>query len=158
MRAFLVESDAGGDPCAGDHEQDAAAFRYMLGTTAQGGDERSGMHTLVVCDDDPFDRNLQPIGECGAVVVPGRSGDDDVDIGDAERGPVQAVACHLGGSAIVSPGLIRLASSSSTRATVWVVDAVFPCRSTAITASCRGASPNDADTAAIPLRIARAEV
>jgi hypothetical protein len=97
VAALAVESGAGGDSCAGDDQQDAAAFRDVFGRTAKGGYERSGVHMLVVCDGDPFDGYIEQGGECGAVAVPGGSSDDDVDIGGGERGLVEAVAGRLGG-------------------------------------------------------------
>lgn len=60
--------------------------------------------------------------------------------------------------AIVSPGRMCCASSSSFSATVCVVDAVLPYRSTVMTASCFGVSPKTSDIFAIPFRMAQADV
>jgi len=46
----------------------------------------------------------------------------------------------------------------STSATTWVVDAVFPYRSTVMTAGLRGWPPSASSTTFMPLRMARAEV
>ena len=50
------------------------------------------MHALVVGDGDPFHRYRELGGQCRAIRVPGRRGDDDVDVGKSERGLLEAVA------------------------------------------------------------------
>ena len=67
---------------------------------------------LVVGDGDPFHRDCELGGQCRAIPVPGRRGDDDVDVGKFERGLLEAAAGDLGaggGELLVHRG--RLAES-----------------------------------------------
>ena len=53
------------------------------------------MHLLVVGDDDPLGGYVEVRSECGTISVPCRRGDDDIDVGQRQRGVVQAVVCRL---------------------------------------------------------------
>ena len=53
------------------------------------------MHALVVCNDDPFHRNAELVGQCRAISGAGRCRDNPVDVGNSERGLSEAIAGRL---------------------------------------------------------------
>src|SRR5258705_7504464 len=107
---LAVESGTGGDSRAGGDEQHAGVRWEFFGRALECGHQRGGMHSLVVCDGDPVDRYTEVGGQCSAVSVPGRSGDDHVDVGKVECGLLEAAAGHLSagrGELFVHRGRLR---------------------------------------------------
>src|SRR5580692_7698613 len=91
-RRFAVQRRTGSDSRAGGDQQNAGPDRQVIERLLECRGERGGMHLLVLGDDNTLGSYTELPRERGTVSAPRRRGDDDIDVGQRQRGVAQAVA------------------------------------------------------------------